>query len=278
MRSRRRCIRGCENCREILDRRVPVFPGVTFTQPLKRQPSKRLTASEKTMNNCPHCHRRLISHISPRCNWCGKEIEDAAYQANADTERAAFFAQQAIHDAQSLVRTEAMLTTGLDPFGPGPLFGILAGQRRPSVLSRPSRRQMAAQEAALAAIQLEAQNNAPPQPTFGSALTPPPPAPAPAPAADQAALDAAFEAAQQAQRAAAQRHADPVASDSRIITAREPAGQLREAEQRPWYAAPAELNRNNQTPRPQEASSDDLPGPQETAPEHTQNRFQTIEW
>jgi len=170
------------------------------------------------MNNCPHCHRRLISHISPRCNWCGKEIEDAAYQAKADTERAAFFAQQAIHDTQSLVRTEAMLTTGLDPFGPGPLFGILSGQRRPSVLSGPSRRQMAAQEAAMAAIQLEAQNAAPPPPTFGSALTPPA-MHTPSPAADQAAVDAAFEAAQQAQRAAAQRHIEP--------------------EQRPWYAAPA---------------------------------------
>jgi len=154
----------------------------------------------------------------------------------------------------------------------GALDAGIYGQGR---MPQSRRRQMAAREAALAAIQLEAQNNAPPQPTFGSALTP---TPAPPPASDQAALDAAFEAAQQAQRAAAQRHVDPVVSDSRVIAARQPAGQPREPEQRPWYAAPAELNRNNQTPRSQEASSDDLPGPQETAPEHTQNRFQTIEW
>lgn len=68
------------------------------------------------MNQCPYCHRRLISHISPRCNWCGQEINDAEYQAKADADREVFFAQQALHEAQSLMRAETLLVNNGDPF------------------------------------------------------------------------------------------------------------------------------------------------------------------
>ena len=54
------------------------------------------------MDVCPHCHRRLLSHISTRCNWCGVEIEDPAYLAQAEVERATSRAEDALHDLQSL--------------------------------------------------------------------------------------------------------------------------------------------------------------------------------
>lgn len=53
------------------------------------------------MDTCPHCHRRLLSHISIRCNWCGAEIEDPAYLAQAEVERAAARAEDALHSLQS---------------------------------------------------------------------------------------------------------------------------------------------------------------------------------
>ena len=54
------------------------------------------------MNTCPHCGRKLLSHISLRCNWCGVEIEDPTYRAQAEVERAAFRAEDALHSLQSL--------------------------------------------------------------------------------------------------------------------------------------------------------------------------------
>jgi hypothetical protein len=73
------------------------------------------------MNECPHCHRRLLSHTSPNCSWCGQEIKDTAYQQNAAVERQAYFAEQAMHDAISLARIESIAVgdpylTPLDPF------------------------------------------------------------------------------------------------------------------------------------------------------------------
>ena len=53
------------------------------------------------MDTCPHCHRRLLSHISIRCNWCGVEIGDPAYLAQAEVERAAARAEDALHSLQS---------------------------------------------------------------------------------------------------------------------------------------------------------------------------------
>ena len=54
------------------------------------------------MDTCPHCHRRLLSHISIRCNWCGTEINDPAYLAQAEVERATSRAEDALHSLQSL--------------------------------------------------------------------------------------------------------------------------------------------------------------------------------
>ena len=54
------------------------------------------------MDTCPHCHRRLLSHISVRCNWCGTEITDPAYLAQAEVERATSRAEDALHSLQSL--------------------------------------------------------------------------------------------------------------------------------------------------------------------------------
>ena len=54
------------------------------------------------MDACPHCHRRLLSHISARCNWCGTEITDAAYLVQAEVEWATSRAEDALHSLQSL--------------------------------------------------------------------------------------------------------------------------------------------------------------------------------
>lgn len=76
------------------------------------------------MNDCPQCGRKLLSKASARCNWCGKEIEDPAYQAQAETAREAFFAHQAAHDAQSLANLRAVNADVYDPLGPSlPLVG-----------------------------------------------------------------------------------------------------------------------------------------------------------
>jgi hypothetical protein len=55
------------------------------------------------MELCPNCHRKLISHASSRCNWCGHVIDDAHYQAQAAANREALIAQQYLHDAQRAV-------------------------------------------------------------------------------------------------------------------------------------------------------------------------------
>lgn len=70
------------------------------------------------MNTCPYCKRALLSHSSARCNWCGKVIEDAAYQAKAEVEREASIARQAQHDAQSLANIEAININGYNGFYP----------------------------------------------------------------------------------------------------------------------------------------------------------------
>ena len=60
------------------------------------------------MSLCPFCHRRLLSQASPACNWCGKEIPDAAYQQNAAVKREVLHVQQALHDAESLAAIEGL--------------------------------------------------------------------------------------------------------------------------------------------------------------------------
>lgn len=93
------------------------------------------------MNECPHCRRRLLSQASPTCNWCGREIEDTAYQQRAAVAREAFFVEQAVHDAASLAAIEGLSfgspwqspldpLTGL-PLGGWPLAGRPLGRSYP---------------------------------------------------------------------------------------------------------------------------------------------------
>jgi hypothetical protein len=63
------------------------------------------------MDTCPTCNRKLISHSSAKCNWCGAVIPDGTYQAQAAASRNAYFAEEAAHDAASL----ASAYTALDP-------------------------------------------------------------------------------------------------------------------------------------------------------------------
>nr|MDQ2688576.1 hypothetical protein [Armatimonadota bacterium] len=82
------------------------------------------------MNDCPHCGRKLLSKASVRCNWCGTEIEDPAYQAQAENEREAFFAHQAAHDAQSIANMRTDYANAYGSLGSniplinGPLLGF----------------------------------------------------------------------------------------------------------------------------------------------------------
>ena len=100
------------------------------------------------MNICPHCHRRLLTHTSAACNWCGQEIGDAAYQQQADAERQAFFAHQAQRDAQSLANARvANVGNFIDPLG-DPMLGLLLAPPRPNQAS--ARAVEAARQAALA--------------------------------------------------------------------------------------------------------------------------------
>lgn len=87
------------------------------------------------MNQCPECGKRLLSQASARCNWCGIAIDDADYQARAETEREAYFAHAAAHDAQSLAATEALLLPGAD-FDPLMLAPISSRRRMPSLAEK----------------------------------------------------------------------------------------------------------------------------------------------
>lgn len=73
------------------------------------------------METCPNCHRKLISHASARCNWCGQVIEDPQYQAEATANREVFLTEQALHDAQRLAWQRNI--PGMGPFG-DPIFGL----------------------------------------------------------------------------------------------------------------------------------------------------------
>ncbi|MDQ2800309.1 MAG: hypothetical protein M3Y13_11795 [Armatimonadota bacterium] len=65
------------------------------------------------MNNCPHCGRKLLSHISAKCNWCGTEIEDTAYLAQAEVQRAILEAERAQHDRQAVGFSAIVNSLGL---------------------------------------------------------------------------------------------------------------------------------------------------------------------
>jgi hypothetical protein len=146
------------------------------------------------MNDCPHCGRHLLSKASVRCNWCGTEIEDSAYQAQAQTEREAFFMHQAEHDAQSLANMRAANANAYDPLRPniplmdGPLLGFdprPVGARQRTRQASEDRAIQRAVDQALADQQAEAPQkttSAPQSATGfplrpGAAQTAPPPVP-----------------------------------------------------------------------------------------------------
>lgn len=124
------------------------------------------------MNDCPHCGRKLLSKASVRCNWCGTEIEDPAYQAQAENEREAFFAHQAEHDAQSIANMRAVNANVYDPLRPniplinGPLLGFdprPSGARQRTRQTQEDRAIQRAVDRALAEQQREKQQTAAPQ-------------------------------------------------------------------------------------------------------------------
>ncbi len=84
------------------------------------RPYWRVACSE--MDDCPHCYRRLLSHISARCNWCGMEVTDAAYLAQAGVERIAARAEDALHSLQS-----QMIVADAPRGSQGNQAGILVG-------------------------------------------------------------------------------------------------------------------------------------------------------
>jgi hypothetical protein len=118
------------------------------------------------MDNCPNCQRKLISHTSARCNWCGHEINDPDYQAQARVQRELFFAQQAAHDAQSLIWSQQNIANGADSFGIMPVNGYLGDvQRRAQMASaRRAAVDAAVQQAASAQTAIEAAHS----PAFGT--------------------------------------------------------------------------------------------------------------
>lgn len=92
------------------------------------------------MQNCPKCQRKLISHTSARCNWCGSVIEDAEYQAKAAVNRETFRAQQQLHDLKLLAWQRNL--TGIGPFG-DPIFGAAIAPNAERRISMASARQAA---------------------------------------------------------------------------------------------------------------------------------------
>jgi ribosomal protein L37AE/L43A len=41
------------------------------------------TTVKRDINTCPACKRKLLSHTSVLCNWCGAKIDDPDYQEQA---------------------------------------------------------------------------------------------------------------------------------------------------------------------------------------------------
>lgn len=81
------------------------------------------------MDTCPNCHRKLISHTSPKCNWCGHEINDPTYQAAANVNREAFFVEQAVHDAESLLMARQTAPYVSDYYGVAGIVNVF-GRRQ----------------------------------------------------------------------------------------------------------------------------------------------------
>lgn len=67
----------------------PPAPNTALTrqhEPTAIEPSG---SSDKPVENCPSCGRKLLTVRSVLCNWCGARIEDEEYLKRAARERAA---------------------------------------------------------------------------------------------------------------------------------------------------------------------------------------------
>lgn len=60
------------------------------------------------MDTCPKCHRKLLSHASKCCNWCGEAIEDPEYQQSAEANRAAYYQHDRLEAAIETARVDAI--------------------------------------------------------------------------------------------------------------------------------------------------------------------------
>ncbi|MGO8670039.1 MAG: hypothetical protein ACLQVD_01520 [Capsulimonadaceae bacterium] len=81
------------------------------------------------MEKCPKCNRKLISHSSPTCNWCGEPIIDAEYMLTSHSNRRAALEAETEHHAAMLAASRAMVTHGFDghrlsQVGPTPSKGL----------------------------------------------------------------------------------------------------------------------------------------------------------
>ncbi len=73
------------------------------------------------MDVCPKCGRKLLSHSSKRCNWCGEELSDPDYVRQAEANRAAYFLHDRLEAAAEAARVGAfnpLFGLGLIPGGP----------------------------------------------------------------------------------------------------------------------------------------------------------------
>lgn len=57
---------------------------------------------------CPCCGRKLLSHASSVCNWCGYRIDDPDFQENAKHERDLFFQHAEEHEQASVQKMQMM--------------------------------------------------------------------------------------------------------------------------------------------------------------------------
>ena len=59
---------------------------------MSNDPEARPQAAE--IKTCPSCRRRLLTHSSILCNWCGAKIDDPDYLARAAESRQALDRQE----------------------------------------------------------------------------------------------------------------------------------------------------------------------------------------
>lgn len=110
------------------------------------------------MDVCPNCQRKLISHASSKCNWCGCVMTDPAYLAQAEANRGAYRREQAMHDAQALSFFQTNLNNLVAPLGITGLSRMNPFARRR--IMEETAAAVAAQAAAQAAAQTAAQRDA----------------------------------------------------------------------------------------------------------------------